>query len=53
MSVKEKDFKELSADEVMQKFDKESDKREVKGIWNIIINAICICTDPQKLDLKI
>ena len=42
MSVKEKDFKELSADEVMQKFDKESDKREVKGIWNIIINAICI-----------
>lgn len=42
MSVKEKDFKELSADEVMQKFDKESDKREVKGIWNIIINVICI-----------
>lgn len=42
MSVKEKDFKELSADEVMQKFDKESDKREVKEIWNIIINAICI-----------
>lgn len=42
MSVKEKDFKELSADEVMRKFDKESDKREVKGIWNIIINVICI-----------
>lgn len=42
MSVKEKDFKELSADEVMQKFDKESDKREVKGVWNIIINVICI-----------
>lgn len=42
MSVKEKDFKELSADEVMQKFDKESDKREVKGFWNIIINVICI-----------
>lgn len=42
MSTKEKDFQELSAEEVMQKFDKESDKREMKGFWNILINAICI-----------
>lgn len=40
MSAKE--FKELSAEEVLQKFDKESDKRELKGFWNIIISAICI-----------
>lgn len=33
---------ELSAEEVMQKFDKESDKREMDGIWGKIINAICI-----------
>ena len=42
MTTKEKDFQELSAEEVMQKFDKESDKREMKGFWNIRINAICI-----------
>lgn len=42
MSAKEKDFQELSAEEVMQKFDKESDKREMKGFWNILINVICI-----------
>lgn len=42
MTAKEKDFQELSAEEVMQKFDKESDKREMKGFWNILINAICI-----------
>ena len=41
MTTKEKDFQELSAEEVMQKFDKESDKREMKGFWNILINAIC------------
>lgn len=33
---------ELSAEEVMQKFDKESDKRELDGIWGKIINIICI-----------
>lgn len=42
MTTKEKNFQELSAEEVMQKFDKESDKREMKGFWNILINAICI-----------
>lgn len=42
MTTKEKGFQELSAEEVMQKFDKESDKREMKGFWNILINAICI-----------
>lgn len=40
MSAKE--FKELSAEEVMQKFDKEFDKREMKGFWNILINVICV-----------
>lgn len=40
MSAKE--IKELSAEEVLQKFDKESDKREMKGFWNIVISAICI-----------
>ena len=40
MSAKE--IRELSAEEVLQKFDKESDKRELKGFWNILISAICI-----------
>ena len=40
MSTKE--IRELSAEEVLQKFDKESDKRELKGFWNILISAICI-----------
>jgi len=38
----EEQRQELSAEEVMQKFDKESDKREMGGIWGKIINAICI-----------
>ena len=33
---------ELSAEEVMQKFDKESNKREMTGLWDKIISAICI-----------
>ena len=37
-----KDIKELSAEEVLQKFDKESDKREMTGMWNMIISGICI-----------
>ena len=40
MSAKE--IKELSAEEVLQKYDKESNKREPKGFWNIVISAICI-----------
>ena len=40
MSAKE--IKELSAEEVLQKFDKESDKRDPKGFWHIVISAICI-----------
>ncbi len=40
MSAKE--YKALSAEEVMQKFDKEFDKREMKGFWNTLINVICI-----------
>ncbi|MEG1913786.1 MAG: TRAP transporter permease [Acidaminococcaceae bacterium] len=34
--------KELTASEVLQKFDKESNKREMTGIWSKIISAICI-----------
>ena len=34
---------ELSAEEVLQKFDKESNKREMTGTWNYIISGICIC----------
>ena len=37
MSEKEKKVKELSAEEVLQKFDKESDKRELTGVWGKII----------------
>ncbi len=37
-----KDFQELTAEEVMQKFDKESDKRELSGVWKYIVNGICI-----------
>lgn len=40
MSVNE--IKEMSAEEVLQKFDQESNKRELTGVWNKIINAICI-----------
>ena len=42
MSEKEKKVRELSAEEVLQKFDKESDKRELTGVWGKIISAICI-----------
>ena len=41
MSEKEKKVRELSAEEVLQKFDKESDKRELTGVWGKIISAIC------------
>jgi TRAP transporter 4TM/12TM fusion protein len=33
---------EMSAEEVMKKFDKESDKRDPIGIWHYLIAAICI-----------
>ena len=42
MSAENKKIEELSAEEVLQKFDKESNKREMTGIWNKIISAICI-----------
>ena len=35
-------IKEMSAEEVLKKFDQESNKREMTGIWNTIITAICI-----------
>ena len=40
MSAKE--IKELSAEEVLQKYDKESNKRSVTGMWDYIIKGICI-----------
>lgn len=42
MSAKKEKIQELSAEEVLQKFDKESDKREMTGVWDKIISAICI-----------
>ena len=42
MSAKEEQIRELSAEEVLQKFDKESNKREMSGLWGYIINGICI-----------
>lgn len=36
------EFKQMTADEVMRKFDQESDKRELTGIWDMIVKAICI-----------
>ena len=40
MSAKE--IKELSAEEVLQKYDKESNKRSMTGMWDYIIKCICI-----------
>jgi TRAP transporter 4TM/12TM fusion protein len=34
--------KTMSADEVLKKYDKESDKRTMTGFWDHLINAICI-----------
>ena len=42
MSAKEEQIRELSAEEVLQKFDKESNKREMSGLWGYIINGICV-----------
>ena len=40
MSAKEEQIRELSAEEVLQKFDKESNKSEMIGLWGYIINGI-------------
>ena len=40
MSAKE--IKELSAEEVLQKYDKESNKRSMTGMWDYLIKGICI-----------
>ena len=34
--------REMTAEEVLQKFDQESNKRDVGGVWGYIIAAICI-----------
>lgn len=36
------EMKQMTADEVLRKFDQESDKRELTGTWDIIVKAICI-----------
>ena len=36
------EMKQMTADEVLRKYDQESDKRELTGIWDIIVKAICI-----------
>jgi TRAP transporter 4TM/12TM fusion protein len=41
--VSETQVKELTAEEVLQKFDPESGKRALTGVWNKIVSAICIC----------
>ena len=33
---------EMSAEEVMKKYDKESDKRNPVGAWHYIISGICM-----------
>lgn len=33
---------EMSADEVLKKYDKESNTRDPKGFWGILISAVCI-----------
>ena len=42
MSAQEIPKTEMTAEEVLQKFDKESNKREMTGLWDKIISAICI-----------
>ncbi len=42
MSAQEIPKTEMTAEEVLQKFDKESNKREMTGLWDKIIAAICI-----------
>lgn len=42
MSAQDKSPREMSAEEVLQKFDKESDKRELTGFWNYVISGVCI-----------
>ena len=36
------EMKEMTADEILRKYDQESDKRELTGIWDFIVKAICI-----------
>ena len=42
MSEKEKKVRELSAEEVLQKFDKESDKRELTGVKLFPQSVFCL-----------
>lgn len=36
------EMKEMTAEEMLQQLDKESNKREMTGAWNTIINFLCI-----------
>lgn len=40
--MSEQDKTTMSAEEVLQKFDKESDKRNLTGMWDKLISFICI-----------
>ena len=41
--MSEAQVKELTAEEVLLKFDPEAGKRTLTGVWDKIISAICIC----------
>lgn len=36
------EMREMTADEILRKYDQESDKRELTGLWDFIVKAICI-----------
>ncbi|MGL5205972.1 MAG: TRAP transporter permease [Acidaminococcaceae bacterium] len=40
--MKSEEMKEMTADEILRKYDQESDKRELNGVWDFIVKAICI-----------
>ena len=41
--MSEIDVKEMTAEEMLQKFDSEAGKRNLTGIWNKFVSAVCIC----------
>jgi len=41
--VSETEVKEMSAEEMLNKFDPEAGKRKLTGIWDKIVSAVCIC----------
>ncbi len=41
--MSETEVKEMSAEEMLNKFDPEAGKRKLTGIWDKIVSAVCIC----------